>query len=286
VLSKRKLIQLVDENHVDGWDDPRLPTMVGARRRGYTPEAIRLFADRIGVSPSRIPDRDDVLEDCLRKDLDERAPRRIAVLDPLKLVIDNYPEGTFENLRGAQPSAAAGTRQAPFPFAASSGSSARTSSRRRPRATSASSPATWSGCATASSSTCTGCDKDAAGNITAVHCKVLARLEVRHAGADNYKVKGNIHWVSARHALDAGAALRPPVHRPRPGAGDTDFLTHINPDSVRMPRATRAFLQATPKPEDRFQFERHGYFVADREGFEARRAGVQPGGDARQRNAP
>jgi glutaminyl-tRNA synthetase len=115
VLSKRRLIQLVDDHHVDGWDDPRLPTIVGFRRRGYTPEAIRLFADRIGVSKENSVIEMTILEDCLRKDLDERAPRAIAVLDPLKLVIDNWPEGTFENVRGAGASASSGTRQAHVP---------------------------------------------------------------------------------------------------------------------------------------------------------------------------
>ncbi|MEO8627216.1 MAG: glutamine--tRNA ligase, partial [Betaproteobacteria bacterium] len=98
VLSKRKLIQLVDEHHVDGWDDPRMPTLVGARRRGYTPEGFRLFADRIGVSKSDSWIEYAILEDCMREDLNDRAPRRIAVLDPIKLVIDNYPQGQVETL--------------------------------------------------------------------------------------------------------------------------------------------------------------------------------------------
>ena len=96
VLSKRKLIQLVEENHVDGWDDPRMPTLAGARRRGYTPEGFRLFAERIGVSKSDRGSNTRVLEECMREDLNESAPRRIAVLDPIKLVIDNYPEGQEE----------------------------------------------------------------------------------------------------------------------------------------------------------------------------------------------
>ena len=111
VMSKRKLLELVEGGHVDGWDDPRMPTLVGLRRRGYTPESIRLFAERIGVSKSDSWIDISVLEDCLRDELNERAERRIAVLDPLKLVIDNYPEDGTEDCLRAEPSATSGARQ-------------------------------------------------------------------------------------------------------------------------------------------------------------------------------
>ncbi len=118
VLSKRKLIQLVEEGHVEGWDDPRMPTLVGARRRGYTPEGFRLFAERIGVSKADSWIDYSVLEDAMRDDLNERAPRRIAVLDPVKLIIDNYPAGQTETTRGAEPSAEARLGQARAAFLA------------------------------------------------------------------------------------------------------------------------------------------------------------------------
>jgi glutamyl/glutaminyl-tRNA synthetase len=207
VLSKRKLIQLVEEKHVDGWDDPRLPTLVGARRRGFTPEGFRRFNEMIGVTKSDSWIDIGVLEECQREHLNETAPRRIAVLDPLKLVIDNYPEGQEEECLAPNHPQKPEWGKRPVPFSRSYGSSARTSWKCPPRATSASSPATRCGCATASSSSALGCDKDAAGNITAVHCDYMPDSKSGTPGSDSYKVKGNIHWVSARHAYAAEVRL-------------------------------------------------------------------------------
>ena len=265
VLSKRRLIQLVDDHHVDGWDDPRLPTIVGFRRRGYTPEAIRLFADRIGVSKENSVIEMTILEDCLRKDLDERAPRAIAVLDPLKLVIDNWPEGTFENCEAPVHPHHPELGKRTFPLGRELWIEREDFVETPPKGYFRLFPGSMVRLRYGHVVTCIGCDKDADGNITAVHCEVMPDSKSGTPGADNYKVKGNIHWVSAAHALDAPVRLYDRLFTvPAPGAGDTDYLTQINPDSVRvLPSAKLEPGLRDAKPEDRFQFERHGYFVAD-----------------------
>ena len=265
VLSKRRLIQLVDDHHVDGWDDPRLPTIVGFRRRGYTPEAIRLFTDRIGVSKENSVIEMTILEDCLRKDLDERAPRAIAVLDPLKLVIDNWPEGTFENCEAPVHPHHPELGKRTFPLGRELWIEREDFVETPPKGYFRLFPGSMVRLRYGHVVTCIGCDKDADGNITAVHCEVMPDSKSGTPGADNYKVKGNIHWVSAAHALDAPVRLYDRLFTvPAPGAGDTDYLTQINPDSVRvLPAAKLEPGLRDTKPEDRFQFERHGYFVAD-----------------------
>ncbi len=265
VLSKRRLIQLVDDHHVDGWDDPRLPTIVGFRRRGYTPDAIRLFADRIGVSKENSVIEMTILEDCLRKDLDERAPRAIAVLDPLKLVIDNWPEGTFENCEAPVHPHHPELGKRTFPLGRELWIEREDFVETPPKGYFRLFPGSMVRLRYGHVVTCIGCDKDADGNITAVHCEVMPDSKSGTPGADNYKVKGNIHWVSAAHALDAPVRLYDRLFTvPAPGAGDTDYLTQINPDSVRvLPSAKLEPGLRDAKPEDRFQFERHGYFVAD-----------------------
>ena len=180
MLSKRKLIQLVEEKHVDGWDDPRMPTLVGARRRGYTPEGFRLFADRIGVSKADSWIDYTILEDCMREDLNERAPRRIAVLDPIKLVIDNYPADREEmceapnhpqkpelGKRGMPFSRELWIEREDFQVVPAQG------------LLPACIPATRCGCATAYVVKCTGFEEDAAGNVTHRALRVPARVAQR-----------------------------------------------------------------------------------------------------------
>ena len=265
VLSKRRLIQLVDDHHVDGWDDPRLPTIVGFRRRGYTPEAIRLFTDRIGVSKENSVIEMTILEDCLRKDLDERAPRAIAVLDPLKLVIDNWPEGTFENCEAPVHPHHPELGKRTFSLGRELWIERDDFVETPPKGYFRLFPGSMVRLRYGFVVNCIGCDKDADGNITAVHCEVMPDSKSGTPGADNYKVKGNIHWVSAAHALDAPVRLYDRLFTvPAPGAGDTDYVTQINPESVRvLPAAKLEPGLRDAKPEDRFQFERHGYFVAD-----------------------
>lgn len=265
VLSKRKLIQLVEEKHVSGWDDPRLPTLLGARRRGFTADGFQLFADRIGVSKSDSWIDMSVLEDCMRETLNESAERRIAVLDPLKLIIDNYPEGQSELCEAPNHplKPELGHRQMPFGrelwieredymevpekkyFRLFPGNLVRLRYGFVVK--------------------CIGADKDAHGNIIAVHCEYMPDSKSGTPGADNYKVKGNLHWVSAAHAYASEVRLYDRLFAvPNPGAGDRDFLQDINPDSVRVIQAQLEPALKNAQAEDRFQFERHGYFVADR----------------------
>ena len=274
VLSKRKLIQLVEDKHVLGWDDPRLPTLAGARRRGYTPEGFRMFADRIGVSKADSWIEYTILEDCMREVLNEASERRIAVLDPIKLVIDNYPldsngksqvEDCFAPNHPLKPEL--GKRVVPltrelwieredFMEVPSKGFFRLM-------------PDGLVRLRYGYVVKCTGFEKDAAGNITVVHCDYLPDTKSGTPGADAIKVKGNIHWVSVAHAYEAEVRLYDRLFKEAhpgsgAGAGDTDYIKDLNPNSVKTITAQLEPSLKDAKPEDRFQFERHGYFVADR----------------------
>ena len=264
VLSKRKLIQLVDEGHVAGWDDPRLPTIVGFRRRGYTPESIRLFTERIGVSKENSTIEMSILEECLREDLNERAPRATAVLDPVKLVVDNWPEGTVESCEAPKHPHHPEWGKRTFPFGRELWIEREDFTETPPKGYFRLFPGNMVRLRYGYVVKCIGCDKDAEGRVTAVHCEVMPDSKSGTPGADTYKVKGNIHWVCAEGALDAEVRLYDRLFTvAAPGAGDTDYLAQINPDSVRVIRAKLEPSLAEANPEDRFQFERHGYFVTD-----------------------
>ncbi len=265
ITSKRKLLQLVEENIVDGWDDPRMPTIVGIRRRGYTASSIQLFAERIGVAKADSWIDMSVLEGALRDDLDPTAARSVAVLNPLKLIIDNYPEGQSEPCsapvhphhpeRGTRQFALSRElwiEQEDFMEAPSKGYFRLFPGNRvRLRY--------------GFVVECTGFDKDEAGNITAVHCNYFADSKSGTEGANTYKVKGNIHWVSAAHAVQAEVRLYDRLFKdPHPDAGGKDFKQALNPDAKRVIKAYLEPGADQAKPDDRFQFERHGYFVADR----------------------
>jgi glutaminyl-tRNA synthetase len=271
VMSKRKLRQLVDEKIVTGWDDPRMPTIVGLRRRGYTPESIQLFCERIGVSKADGWIDMSTLEGSLRDDLDPKAPRAIAVLRPLKLIVDNFPEGeVVECSAPVHPHHPdMGTRSFPFtkelwieqedfmevptkgyhrftpPVDGKQGARVRLKY--------------------GFVVECTGYDKDENGNVTAVHVNYFEDSKSGTPGADNYKVKGNITWVSASHALQAEVRLYDRLFSdPNPDAGGRDFKELLNPNALET---VQAYLEPGLKSaaaEQRFQFERHGYFVADR----------------------
>ncbi|HTJ93064.1 MAG TPA: glutamine--tRNA ligase/YqeY domain fusion protein [Pararobbsia sp.] len=265
ITSKRKLLQLVTENHVDGWDDPRMPTIVGLRRRGFTPGSIRLFCDRIGVSKADSWIDMGVLEQSLRDDLDESAPRAIAVLDPLKLIIDNFP------VDGEEPCTAPvhphhperGSRA--FAFTRELWIEREDFNEHPPKGYFRLFPGNKVRLKYGFIVECTGFDKDEHGNVTAVHCNYFTDSKSGTEGANNYKVKGTIHWVSAKHAYAAEVRVYDRLfNEPQPDAGGRDFLTALNPNSKRVAQAYLEPGAAQMNAEDRVQFERHGYFVADR----------------------
>jgi glutaminyl-tRNA synthetase len=265
VLSKRKLIQLVEEGRVDGWDDPRMPTLVGARRRGYTPEGFRLFAERIGVSKADSWIDYSVLEDAMREDLNERAPRRTAVLDPLKLIIDNYPDGHSETTEAPNHPQKPDWGKRTLPFSRELWIEREDYQDTPPKGYFRLFPGNEVRLRYGFVVKCKGAQRDAAGNLVAVHCDYYPDSKSGTPGADKYKVKGNIHWVCAKSAYQAQVRLYDRLFRaPHPGAGERNFLDDINPDAKQV---IAAYLEPSLKqaqPEERFQFERHGYFVADR----------------------
>ena len=270
VLSKRKLIQLVEEKHVSGWDDPRLPTLAGARRRGYTPEGFRLFADRIGVSKADSWIEYTILEDCMRETLNEAAERRIAVLDPIKLVIDNYDanksEDCFAPNHPLKPELGKRTIQLSKELWIEREDFMEEPAKGYFRLF----PGNMVRLRYGYVVKCTGCEKDAAGNVTVVHCEYLPDTKSGTLGSDAVKVKGNIHWVSANHSYTCEVRLYDRLFKEAQpgnsigGSGDRDFLDDINPNSVQTITAQLELSLQDAKPAESFQFERHGYFVADR----------------------
>ncbi len=265
ITSKRKLLQLVEEKIVDGWDDPRMPTIVGIRRRGFTPESIQLFAERIGVAKADSWIDMGVLEGALRDDLDAKAPRIVGVLNPLKLVIDNYPEGESEACSAPVHPHHPERGNRSFPFSRELWIEAEDFMEAPSKGYFRLFPGNRVRLRYGYVVECTGCDKDENGNVVAVHCNYFADSKSGTDGANNYKVKGNIHWVSAPHAVKAEVRMYDRLFSdPHPDAGGKDFKLALNPDSKSV---ITAYLEAgadSAQPDDRFQFERHGYFVADR----------------------
>ncbi len=263
VLSKRKLIQLVDEKHVDGWDDPRLPTLMGARRRGFTPAGFRRFTDQIGVSKSDGWIDMSVLEACMRDDLNEHALRRIAVLDPVKLIIDNYPEGQSEDCFAPNHPQQPELGKRAIPLSRELWIEREDFEETPPKGYFRLFPGNKVRLRYGYVVECTGCDKDTDGNITAVHCTYLPETKSGTPGADSVKVKGNIHWVSAQHAYEAEVRLYDRLFSvPHPGR-EHDYIEDINPASKTVIRAQLEPALKDAQAESHFQFERHGYFVAD-----------------------
>ena len=257
VLSKRRLIQLVEERYVDGWDDPRMPTLAGARRRGYTPEGFRLFAERIGVSKAHQVIEFGALEECMREHLNDVAPRRMAVLEPVKMVIDNYPGDKEElvDVPNHPQKPLLGKRQVPF--------SRELWIEREDYADPAPKgffrlyPGNEVRLRYGYVVKCTGI-KDGV-----VHCTYYPDSRSGSATADKYKVKGNIHWVSAKHAYAVTVKLYDRLFKvPEPGK-ERDFLQDINPDSRRLVEAQVEPSLRGARSRETYQFERHGYFVAD-----------------------
>jgi glutaminyl-tRNA synthetase len=264
VMSKRKLIELVENRLVDGWDDPRMTTLAGLRRRGYTPESIRLFAERIGVSKADSWIDMGVLEDCLREDLNERAPRRIAVLDPLKVVIDNFPENAEEDCSAPNhpQKPELGTRSLPLTKVVYI--ERNDFMETPPKGYFRLSPGKEVRLRYAYIIKCVDVVKDANGEITEIHCTYDPETRSGTPGAEKRKVKGNVHWLSAKHAGKAEVRLYDRLFaHPYPDAGGRDYKEALNPDSKRVITALVEPSLDQPQPEERFQFERHGYFIVD-----------------------
>ena len=265
ITSKRKLLQLVEEKIVDGWDDPRMPTIVGIRRRGFTPESLQLFAERIGVAKSDSWIDMSTLEGALRDDLDDKAARIVCVLNPLKLIIDNFPEAHTEACSAPvhphHPER--GNRQ--FPISRELWIEQEDFMEVPEKGYFRLFPGNKVRLRYGYVVECTGCDKDASGKVIAVHCTYYPDSKSGTDGASTYKVKGNIHWVSAVQSVAAEVRLFDRLFTdPHPDAGGKDFKQSLNPHAKSV---INAYLEAGAEkanPDDRFQFERHGYFVADR----------------------
>lgn len=265
VLSKRKLIQLVEEKHVSGWDDPRLPTLAGARRRGYAPEGFKLFTDRIGVSKADSWIDYSILEDCMRDVLNESAPRKIGVLDPIKLVIDNYPEGSEEDCYAPNHPQKPDLGKRVIKLSKELWIEREDFMEEPSKGYFRLYPGNMVRLRYGYVVKCISCEKDTAGKITTVHCEYLPDTKSGTPGSDSVKVKGNIHWVSAAHAYEAEIRMYDRLFKDaHPGSGDKDFLEDINPDSVKTITAQLEQSAQQAQPGDSYQFERHGYFVADR----------------------
>ncbi|GAB3370723.1 glutamine--tRNA ligase/YqeY domain fusion protein [Lysobacter rhizosphaerae] len=266
VMSKRKLLAMVNEGLVDGWNDPRMPTLQGIRRRGYTPSALRLMVDRVGISKQNSLLDISILEGALRDDLDAHAPRRMAVIDPLKLVLTNLPESHEESLTFSNhpKDAAQGERQVPF---------ARELWIEREDFEEVPPPGfkrlTVGGDVRLRGAGIIRCDevvKDAAGKVVELRCTLDPESRPGMEGA-NRKVKGTIHWVSAKHAVAAEVRLYDRlfvVADPDNEEGGKTYKDYMNPDSRRVVTGYVEPAAAQAAPEQSFQFERIGYFVADR----------------------
>lgn len=265
ITSKRKLLQLVEEKIVDGWDDPRMPTIVGIRRRGFTPESLQLFAERIGVAKSDSWIDMSTLEGALRDDLDDKAARIVCVLNPLKLIIDNFPEAHTEACSAPvhphHPER--GNRQ--FPISRELWIEQEDFMEVPEKGYFRLFPGNKVRLRYGYVVECTGCDKDASGKVIAVHCTYYPDSKSGTDGASTYKVKGNIHWVSAVQSVAAEVRLFDRLFTdPHPDAGGKDFKQSLNPHAKSVINAYLEVGADKANPDDKFQFERHGYFVADR----------------------
>ena len=266
LLSKRKLLQLVEGGYVRGWDDPRMPTLSGIRRRGYTPEAVRNFCANVGVSKTNGIVELGLLEHYVREDLNKRAPRAMAVLRPLPVVIDNYPEGQVEEMEAVNnpEDAAAGTRAVPFSRVLYI--EQEDFREDPPKQYFRLSPGREVRLRYAYFIKCTGVVKNGNGEVTEVHCTYDPATRGGNA-PDGRKVKSTIHWVSAAHAVDAETRLYDYLFtKENPGetGGGQDFTSNLNPHSLEI--LTGCKLEpslAAATPGDRYQFERLGYFCAD-----------------------
>lgn len=276
ITSKRKLAQLVYDHKVSGWDDPRMPTIVGLRRRGYTPQSIQLFAERIGVTKSDSWIDYGTLEACLREDLENKAHRAMAVLDPVKLVMTNWAEvfgsdaHTEDCTQPALPHSAIAEGQTPppdrvFKIGREVWIEREDFEEVPPKGYKRLFPGNVVRLKGGYVIECTGCTRDAHGTVTEVHAKVIAGTKSGTPGADSVKAKAAITWVGVADGVAAEVRLYDRLFSdPQPDAGGKDFIEALNPNSLKVVTAYVEPSLASAKPDDKFQFERHGYFVADR----------------------
>jgi glutaminyl-tRNA synthetase len=277
ITSKRKLAQLVYDHKVNGWDDPRMPTIVGLRRRGYTPESLKLFAERIGVTKSDSWIDYSTLEGCLREDLENKAHRGMAVLDPVKLVLTNWADVfgsdgyTEDCTQPALPHSAVPEGQTPppdrvFKIGKEVWIEREDFEEVPPKGYKRLFPGNVVRLKGGYVIECTGAGaKDADGNVTEVHAKVIAGTKSGTPGADSVKAKAAITWVSVASGVQAEVRLYDRLFSdPNPDAGGKDFIEALNPNSLKVVTAYVEPSLAAAKPDQKFQFERHGYFVADR----------------------
>jgi glutaminyl-tRNA synthetase len=272
ITSKRRLQQLVAERHVDGWDDPRMTTLVGLRRRGYTPESIRLFCDRIGVAKAAQWIDMTVLEQAVRDDLETRAGRASVVVDPLKLVIVSLDADAAEPCEAPvhphHPER--GTRR--FHLMRELWIEREDFAEDPPKGFFRLGPDRMVRLRYGYVVKCTGFERGPDGRVSTVYCEHLPQTRSGTPGADSVKVKGNIHWVSAREAVPVELRIYDRLFTdPQPDAGGRDFLALLNKESKRISTGYAEPSIASVAPEERLQFERQGYFVADRHDHSATR---------------
>ena len=273
ITSKRKLAQLVNEGKVSGWDDPRMPTIVGLRRRGYTPASIQLFAERIGVTKSDSWIDYSTLEGCLREDLEAKAYRGMAVLDPVKLVLTNWDEvmgaGHVEpctlpalpHVPAGQPEPAARV----FTVGKEVWIEREDFEEVPPKGYKRLFPGNKVRLKGAYVIECTGCSRDTEGRVTEVQAQLIPDTKSGTPGADSVKAKAAITWVGVADGIAAEIRLYDRLFSDaQPDAGGKDFLASLNPNSLKVVSGFVEPSLAQAKPDQKFQFERHGYFVADR----------------------
>ena len=266
IMSKRKLLQLVQDGRVNGWDDPRMPTISGLRRRGYTPEAIREFCDRIGVAKKENLVDVALLEHCVREDLNRRAPRVMGVLDPLRVVIENYPEGRVEEMEVVNnpEDPRAGSRKVPFSRVVYI--EADDFREDPPKKFFRLAPGREVRLRNAYFVTCTGVVKDDSGAVIELRCTYDPATRGGDA-PDGRKVKATLHWVSAAHAVDAEVRLYDrlfSIENPGLTPPDRDWREFLNPESLRVLTGCKVEPSlAAAAPGARVQFERIGYFCVD-----------------------
>jgi glutaminyl-tRNA synthetase len=264
VMSKRKLRKLVEEDYVSGWDDPRMPTLCGLRRRGYTPEAIHNFSERNGVSKTSSTVEFGFLEYCLREDLNEKAMRVMAVLEPVKLTITNYPEGKSETFMIENNPNRPEDGQRPVTFSRNLFIEAEDFMEEPEKKYFRLFPGNEVRLKGAYVAKCTGCVKDEHGNVI----EVLAEYDPKSGGgdpADGRKIKGTIHWVDAENCADAEIRVYDNLFsEPDPDGGDKDFLDCLNPNSLQVLKNCKLekSLESASFPQS-FQFMRKGYFCLD-----------------------